>query len=108
MELLDAVMLPQGLAKVSPLCLDSLYSGLAMLRWLWKEGGDDGGTGSGTGTGSAPGKDGSLGEAGGAGVGVMQAAEDVGRCLGRLGSRWRLAEEYLGLVGFHDVGVAMA
>ncbi|KAH7635043.1 hypothetical protein B0T09DRAFT_327845 [Sordaria sp. MPI-SDFR-AT-0083] len=108
MELLDAVMLPQGLAKVSPLCLDSLYSGLAMLRWLWKEGGDDGGTGSGTGTGSAPGKDGSLGEAGGAGVGVMQAAEDVGRCLGRLGSRWRLAEEYLGLVGFHDVSVAMA
>ncbi|KAK1775630.1 hypothetical protein QBC45DRAFT_239881 [Copromyces sp. CBS 386.78] len=32
MELLDAAMLPQGLAKVSPLCLDSLYSGLATLR----------------------------------------------------------------------------
>ncbi|KAK3953508.1 hypothetical protein QBC32DRAFT_257607 [Pseudoneurospora amorphoporcata] len=99
MELLDAVMLPQGLAKVSPLCLDSLYSGLATLRWLWKEGGDDGGSG----------EDGSPEEAGGTGgVGVMQAAEDVGRCMSRLGGRWRLAEEYLGLIGFHDVGIAMA
>ncbi|KAK3397818.1 hypothetical protein B0T20DRAFT_232564 [Sordaria brevicollis] len=95
MELLDAVMLPQGLAVVSPLCLDSLYSGLATLRWLWTEGGD-----------TPP--DNRAGEGGGGGVGVTQAMEDVSKCLGRLGSRWRLAEEYLGLVGYHDVGVAMA
>ncbi|KAK3496721.1 uncharacterized protein B0T23DRAFT_401968 [Neurospora hispaniola] len=93
MELLDAVMLPQGLAKVSPLCLDGIYNGMATLRWLWKEGGDDGGIGLG--------ENGSLGEGGSTGgnVGVLQAAEDVGRCLSRLSSRWRVAEEYLGLVG---------
>ena len=118
MELLDAVMLPQDLKKVSPLCLDALYSGLATLRWLWKEGGDDGGTGVGNGYGNGTGlsAEGSPGDyggtggggGGGGGVGVVQAAEDVGRCLSRLSSRWRLAEEYLGVAGFHDVDVAMA
>jgi len=81
LELLEASMLPQTLERVSPLCLDALYGAMATLHWLYKEGGDEG---------------------------VKSELGDVGRCISRLGERWKLAEEYLALVHFHDLNSLLA
>lgn len=77
-ELLDFVMLPNNLAKVSPLVLDSLYVAMATLNWLWKEGGEES---------------------------VAQALGDVKRTLARLDMRWRLARDYLGMGRYHDITI---
>lgn len=54
--------------KFSPLCLDAIYCGMSTFGWLWRENGDP----------------------------EMKEGLDVMRqCLERLGTRWRLADEYL-------------
>lgn len=55
-------------ARVSPLCLDVLYCGMATFAWLWEENGD--------------------GE-------MKEGLEVTRRCLRRIGARWRLAAEYV-------------
>lgn len=55
-------------ARISPLCLDVIYCGMSTFGWLWRESGD------------AEMKDG---------------LEITRRCLQRIGTRWRLAGEYL-------------
>ncbi|KAK3362698.1 hypothetical protein B0T25DRAFT_586894 [Lasiosphaeria hispida] len=81
LEMLEAVMLPAGQRRLSPLCLDALYAAMATLHWLWKEGGD---------------------------AVVGEALEDVRRAIGRLAMRWRLANEYIDMVHHHDVTTIMA
>jgi hypothetical protein len=61
---------------VSPLILDSVYQAMACLQWLYKESGED----------------------------ILGAAlEDIKKILERLGRRWRLGDEYLGLLQHHNV-----
>jgi hypothetical protein len=81
LEVLDAAMLPSGVERVSPLCLDAFYGGMATLHWLWKEGGDPQ---------------------------VQEEMEDIRRCMGRLSWRWKVAEEYVGMLHYHDVTTVMA
>jgi len=81
LELLEAAMLPQAQERVSCLCLDALYGAVATLHWLYKEAGDDE---------------------------THAALCDVARCLARVGMRWKLADEYLGMVHHHNVTTAMA
>ncbi|KAK4454766.1 hypothetical protein QBC34DRAFT_392562 [Podospora aff. communis PSN243] len=81
LEVLDAAMLPSGIERVSPLCLDAFYGGMATLHWLWKEGGDEE---------------------------VQKEMEDIRRCMGRLGWRWKVAGEYVGMLRYHDVTTVMA
>lgn len=54
--------------KFSPLCLDAIYCGMSTFGWLWRENGDP----------------------------EMKHGLDITRrCLEKLGTRWRLASEYL-------------
>jgi hypothetical protein len=81
LEVLDAAMLPSGIERVSPLCLDAFYGGMATLHWLWKEGGDEE---------------------------IQKEMEDIRRCMERLGWRWKVAGEYVGMLRYHDVTTVMA
>lgn len=54
--------------KFSPLCLDAIYCGMSTFGWLWRESGDPE---------------------------MKQGLDTTRRCLERLGTRWRLASEYL-------------
>ncbi|KAK0632990.1 hypothetical protein B0T14DRAFT_598344 [Immersiella caudata] len=81
LEVLDAAMLPSGIERVSPLCLDAFYGAMATLHWLWKEGGDEE---------------------------VKKEMEDTRRCMVRLGWKWKVAGEYLEMLRYHDVTTVMA
>lgn len=54
--------------RFSPLCLDAIYCGMSTFGWLWRESGDPE---------------------------MKQGLDITRRCLERLGTRWRLADEYL-------------
>ncbi|KAK3336626.1 hypothetical protein B0T19DRAFT_44974 [Cercophora scortea] len=81
LEVLEIVLPPAELRRVSPLLLDALYAALATLHWLWKEGGDPA---------------------------VEQALEDLKKVLSRLAMRWSVATEYLDMIHHHDVTSVMA
>lgn len=55
-------------ARISPLCLDVIYCGMSTFGWLWRESGDPE---------------------------MKQGLEITRRCLEKIGTRWRLADEYL-------------
>lgn len=71
-EDLDAQSTPQVnmemVGKFSPLCLDAIYCGMSTFGWLWRESGD---------------------------IEMKQGLDITRRCLERLGTRWKLADEYL-------------
>jgi hypothetical protein len=60
--------LPQDLDRVSPVIMDALYSAAANYAWVVRESGDEN---------------------------SQLALDSLRRCLGRLGTRWRNAAEYL-------------
>ncbi|KAH9894540.1 hypothetical protein F4778DRAFT_772365 [Xylariomycetidae sp. FL2044] len=71
----------QDLARTTPFVLDAVYAAAATFAWARRGAGQD-----------------PLADAG---------LEAMKGCLARLGGRWRLAGEYLKLVGAHEMNVAM-
>lgn len=71
-EIVDAPGPPEiradMVAKISPLCLDMIYCAMSTFGWLWRESGDPE---------------------------MKEGLEITRRCLERISTRWRLADEYL-------------